>query len=179
MVRQGNRVVIPFRAILKWLVRLRRSPRAIAGGFALGTFIAMTPTFGIQLGIAILLATFMNVNRPAAMLAVWVSNVATIAPIYTFNYWVGKMFCGGPDVKVVYATFLDVAAKLVKFEIWEMFDQFEVVMGLGREIVIPLVVGSILVGLVCGFIAYLLSMVLLQIVLVYYRRRKGLPPNTP
>ena len=179
MVRQGNRVVIPFRAILKWLVRLRRSPRAIAGGFALGTFIAMTPTFGIQLGIAILLATFMNVTRPAAMLAVWVSNVATIAPIYTFNYGVGKMFCGGPDVKVVYATFLDVAAKLVKFEIWEMFDQFEVVMGLGREIVIPLVVGSILVGLVCGFIAYLLSMVLLQIVLVYYRRRKGLPPNTP
>ncbi len=176
IVRGKKRVIIPFRFILRWVVRLRRSPQAIAGGFALGTFIAMTPTFGIQLGIAIAMATMFNVNRPAAMLTVWITNVATIVPIYTFNYWVGTLFLGGPAVKDVYAIFIKLTAKLVTFQIWEMFGQFKVIMGLSKEIIIPLCVGSVLVGIVSGLIVYLLSMAVLQFILVKYRKKKGLTP---
>lgn len=174
VLRKGKKIVIPFRSVIKWLVRLRRSPRSIAGGFALGTFIAMTPTFGVQLFLVLAIATAINVNRPAAMLTVWITNVATIAPIYTFNYWVGNLFWGGPAVREVYAQFLDLAAKLVKIDIWEVMEQFRVVMALGREIIIPLVIGSVIVGLICAALVYLLSMVVIRFILVKRQRKRQL-----
>ncbi|WP_163340691.1 DUF2062 domain-containing protein [Desulfopila sp. IMCC35008] len=160
--------------MIKWLVRLRRSPRSIAGGFALGTFIALTPTFGIQLFLVLAIATVINVNRAAAMLTVWVTNVATIAPIYTFNYWVGSLFWEGPAVREVYAQFLDLAAKLVTIDIWAVLDQFRVVMALGQEIIIPLVIGSVIVGFICAALVYLISMVVIRFILVKRQRKKQL-----
>ena len=65
-----KRIVIPYRSVIKWLVRLRRSPRAIAGGFALGTFVAFTPTMGIQFVIVFFLATILNLNRPDSFVTV-------------------------------------------------------------------------------------------------------------
>lgn len=172
--RKGGRVVIPYRPVLKWIVRLRRSPRAIAGGFALGTFVAFTPTFGVQFGIALLLATFLNVNRPAAFVTVWITNVVTLAPIYTFNYWVGSLFFSGPSVAEVYKVFLALTAKLVKIEIWEMLDQFRVLMGLGREIIIPLILGSCIVGSVVAVIVYMFSMLVIRYILVVRARKRKL-----
>lgn len=158
--------------MLKWLVRLRRSPKAIAGGFALGTFVAFTPTFGIQIGIVVILATLLNVNRPAALVTIWITNAATIAPIYTFNYWVGSFFFSGPAVSEVYKSFLDLAARLVKMQVWEMLDQFLVVMTMGREIIIPLIVGSTIVGLVAALIVHLLAMVTIRYILVKRNRKR-------
>lgn len=165
VIKQGNKLIIPFRAVIKWLVRLRRSPKAIAGGFAAGTFVALTPTFGIQFGIALVLATAINVNRPAALLTVWITNIATIAPIYTFNYWVGKLIWGGPAVKDVYALFMDLAQKFVTLKMWDMLDQFKILMGLSKEIIIPLLIGSTLVGLVASGLVYLLSMTVIRFLL--------------
>ncbi len=174
VLQKGKKLVIPFRSVIKWLVRLRRSPRSIAGGFALGTFIALTPTFGIQLFLVLAIATVINVNRAAAMLTVWVTNVATIAPIYTFNYWVGSLFWEGPAVREVYAQFLDLAAKLVTIDIWAVLDQFRVVMALGQEIIIPLVIGSVIVGFICAALVYLISMVVIRFILVKRQRKKQL-----
>ncbi len=109
-----KRIVIPYRSVVKWLVKLRRSPQAIAGGFALGTFVAFTPTMGIQFFIAMILATLLNMNRPAAFVMIWITNIATVAPIYTFNYWVGSIFWEGPSVNEVYRTFMDLTAKLAR-----------------------------------------------------------------
>ena len=60
------------RPILRWVIKLRSSPKAIAGGLGLGTFIAFTPTMGVQLILAVVVATFLNLNRPAAMIPVWI-----------------------------------------------------------------------------------------------------------
>jgi uncharacterized protein (DUF2062 family) len=172
--KERGRIIIPFRSALKWVVRLRRSPQAIAGGFALGTFIAFTPTFGIQIAIALFLATLVNVNRPAACVTVWISNVVTLAPIYTFNYWVGSLFIPGPSVSEVYGTFMDITTKLVKIQLWEVIKQFSVILGLGKDIIIPLVIGSVLVGLVAGGIVYVLSMFLIRFILVKRAKKRRL-----
>jgi uncharacterized protein (DUF2062 family) len=157
-VKERKRVIIPFRPVIRWLVRLRKSPRAIAGGFSLGTFIAFTPTLGVQIAIAIFLATLFNLNRPASLVMIWITNAATAAPIYTFNYLIGKLFWAGPPVGEVYATFMELTGKLLHLDFWSIADQFAILASLGREIIIPLLIGSCIVGLIAALLTYGLSL---------------------
>ena len=163
--RRRKRIVIPFRSVFKWLVRLRRSPRAIAGGFALGVFIAFTPTIGFQILLVILLTTLFNLNRPAGILSVWITNAATMAPIYTFNYWIGSFFWSGPPIAEVYETFVAITIKLLKLDIWAFKEQFDTILGLSTAIVIPLIIGSFVVGLSAALLVYLCAITLIQTVL--------------
>jgi len=160
--QKRKKYVIPFRATLKWIVRLRRSPRSIAGGFALGTLVAFTPTIGIQIVVVVFLATVLNLNRPAAVVMTWITNVATMAPIYTFNYWVGSLLWPGPSVGEVSQVFMDLAAKLVSMDVLDMLEQFKAVTALSREIIAPLVLGSVVVGLCAALVVYSLSLALIR-----------------
>jgi len=125
---------------------------------------------GVQFVIAFFLATILNLNRPASFVTVWITNVATVAPIYTFNYWVGSKFWSGPSVAEVYRTFLDLTAKLMGLNIWDIWDQFKIVMSLGQDIIIPLIIGSVIVGLIAAIIVYVASLALLKLLVV--RRSK-------
>lgn len=167
-----KRIVIPYRSAIKWLVRLRRSPRAISGGLALGTFVAFTPTIGVQFAIVIFLATIFNLNRPAALLTIWITNAATMAPIYTFNYFIGTLFWSGPPVREVYGTFQELAINLLRFEIWDMLEQFKAVLQLGREIIIPLLIGSTIVGLLAAGLTYLISHSLIRYMLARREQKR-------
>ena len=163
--RRKKRIVIPFRNIFKWLVRLRRSPRAIAGGFAMGVFIAFTPTIGIQIFLVILLTTLFNLNRPAGILSVWITNAATMAPIYTFNYWIGSFFWSGPPIAEVYETFVAITIQLIKLDVWAFKEQFDTILNLSSALVIPLVIGSFVVGVSASLLVYLSAITLIQTVL--------------
>ena len=61
---------------------------SVALGLALGLFVGFMPIFG-QMFIAAALAIIIRVNLPIAVMAVWVSNPLTIAPLYFFSYKVG------------------------------------------------------------------------------------------
>ena len=171
--KKRRRVVIPFRSVFKWLVRLRRSPRAIAGGFTLGTFIAFTPTIGFQIPLVIFIATILNLNRPAAVLSVWITNAATMAPIYAFNYWVGSLFLPGPPVSEVYNTFIQLAKELVQIDIWKLRDQFSTMVALSSEIIMPLTIGSIIVGLAAAALSYLASITLIHTLLSRKQKKQN------
>ena len=170
----GKRIVIPFRSVFKWLVRLRRSPRAIAGGFALGVFVAFTPTLGFQIVLVIFLATFLNLNRPAAILSVWITNAATMAPIYTFNYWIGSFLWSGPPVGEVYKTFVSIGMQLLKMDFWAFKEQFDTILGLSTAIVAPLLIGSTIVGFIAASLAYLTAIALIHTILKKRRRKRSL-----
>ncbi len=169
-----RRIVIPFRTVFKWLVRLRRSPRAVAGGFALGVFIAFTPTIGLQIIIVIFLGTLLNLNRPAAVIAVWITNVATMVPIYTFNYWIGSLIWEGPPVTEVYGTFAAMGAQLVTLNFWDFWEQFEFMLGLSTSIIIPLLVGSIIVGTGCAVLTYLMCLSMIRMILIKRQKKRSL-----
>ena len=171
-----EKVTLPFtwfflkiRPVLRWLIKLRSSPKAIAGGFALGLFIAFTPTIGAQIIISVILATSLNVNRTASVLAVWLTNPATIPAIFTFNYWVGSHIFPGPSVSEVSRTILNLASRVTKLDVWEIKGQLLAVSELGFDIIIPLFIGSILNGIVCAGLSYI---VLLRLLEGFFERRE-------
>ncbi len=161
-------LLLRIRPLLRWVIKLRSSPRAIAGGLGLGTFIAFTPTIGIQLILAVVIATLFNMNRPAALVPVWITNPVTVAPIYTFNYWLGKKVVSGPPLGEVSGLFVDIGKTMAHLEFWNIKEQFFAILHIGWDIFIPLLIGSLLVGVVSGLAVTFLSFKLLSI---FFTRR--------
>lgn len=64
--------------------------RAVAGGLAVGAFVAMTPTLGVQMILAGLLAVAFRVNLPLAVGACWITNPATAPFIYKGLHRLGR-----------------------------------------------------------------------------------------
>lgn len=78
------------------LLRGSGAPGEIAGGMALGLFIALLPIMGLQLPLALVLAelfrrlTHFRLSRVAAAAGVWINNPVTAAPVYGLCYLVGR-----------------------------------------------------------------------------------------
>jgi uncharacterized protein len=95
-------------------LKLRGSPRDIALGFALGLFVAMTPTLGFQMAIAVFFAAIFKWNKIAAVVGVWITNPVTAPIIYSINYMIGAGLLGinkrpaifeNPDLHLLRALF--------------------------------------------------------------------------
>lgn len=56
--------------------------RSLAAGLAVGLFIGLTPTVGLQTPLILAAALLLRVNFPAAFLALWVSNPITTPVLY-------------------------------------------------------------------------------------------------
>lgn len=166
------------RPALRWVLKLRSSPRSIAGGLGLGMFIAFTPTVGIQIILAIIAATICNVNRAATIAPVWITNPVTVAPVYTFNYWLGTFIWPGPPLAEVKGLFNNLGTALTHLQFWDMKEALLAMLQLSTDILIPLLIGSVEVGVVLGIVTYILSLKLLSF---FFRRRakKRLLNNQP
>lgn len=164
-----KRIFLKLRPVLRWIFRLRGSPKAVAGGFGLGIFIALTPTVGVQVVLALSIATLLNLNRVASVIPVWITNPVTIPFIFTFNYLLGSLIWPGPSVGDVYRRMLKIAADMATLDIWEIQAQLEAFVLLGKEIIIPLVIGSIFVGGCAGYLGYFL---LLRLFAWFSKRRE-------
>jgi len=64
--------------------------RAVAGGLALGLFVALTPTIPLQMLLAACGAIYFRLNLPIAVTACWVTNPLTLAPIYLTAWRLGR-----------------------------------------------------------------------------------------
>ncbi len=71
--------------------------KSVSTGFAIGIFIALTPTIGVQIPLIILAALFLRVNIPVAVAASWVTNPLTAPVIYSLQYKLGLWLSGAPD----------------------------------------------------------------------------------
>ena len=120
--------------------RLEGTPVEIAKGFALGIFIGMTPTFGFQMLMAVFFAFLLRENRLAAVLGVWISNPFTAPFIYALEYESGRLLLGMERVDLA-------------FEF-----NFQAFKSLSWDIFLPMWVGGILFGLVCGLLSYSLTL---------------------
>lgn len=65
--------------------------RALAGGVALGLFVGLTPTVGLQMLLSLGGAVFFRVNAAAAFIALWVSNPVTTPALYWFFNRLGSL----------------------------------------------------------------------------------------
>jgi len=64
---------------------------SVSGGLALGTFVALTPTFPFQMMIAGVLAYIFKVNVPLALSACWITNPLTMPIVYPLEYKLGEI----------------------------------------------------------------------------------------
>ncbi len=120
-------------------IRLHGTPEEVAKGFALGIFIGMTPTFGVQMPIAFFCAWIFRENKLAALLGVWVTNPLTAPFIYASEYEIGRLLLGMERLRLPGEYNL------------------ESISHLSWNILAPLCVGSFIFAVLFGSISYALA----------------------
>ena len=148
----------------KWarsILHARGTPEAVALGVAIGVFVAMTPTMGVQMIIAAFIATLVGASRVPAMVMVYISNPLTFVPLYGLCYKVGAIMLrhglglATPSGSAVRAEFAVFAQR-------GFFGTIVGVLQLSRRIALPLWTGSILLGLLGGLICYPIALRLVK-----------------
>ena len=128
------------------LLRLQGHPRSIARGLAFGTFAGFFPLFGLQMIIAVLLATLFRGNKFAAMAATWISNPFTYVPIFLFNFQVGRLL-------------LNLHIDSYHQETIEFnWNSWQSLSNEGLEVTITLFYGCFVIGLIAGIGIYFISL---------------------
>ncbi len=86
------------RSCLTQLLHLRESVHRTALAFAIGVFIAFSPTYGLHTLSAILCAWAFRLNFMAVMAGSLVNNPWTVVPILGATVWTGFTLTGAPHV---------------------------------------------------------------------------------
>jgi uncharacterized protein (DUF2062 family) len=79
---------------IRSLFKLNDSPNELALAFALGVFIAFTPTIGLHTISCLVFAWLFRLNKLAVFTAAFINNPWTMVPIYGFCMWVGIKITG-------------------------------------------------------------------------------------
>lgn len=73
-------------------------PHQLALAVAVGVFVMITPTVGVQSLLTILLAWLLGANKLLGLPVLWISNPLTIVPMYYGCYKVGVLLTGANGV---------------------------------------------------------------------------------
>ena len=119
--------------------KLQGDPHYIAVGMAIGVFVAITPTIPFHTAIALALAFVLRGSKPAAVIAVWVSNPVTIPIFYLGCYKVGNFILGNS----------------IPFD--PKYESLSELAKLGMDATIAMMVGGVILGIVPGIAAYFIT----------------------
>ncbi|HBO16292.1 MAG TPA: DUF2062 domain-containing protein [Porticoccaceae bacterium] len=129
---------------LRWLKSLMRDPnllhinrRSVSLAVYIGILSAFFPIPGQTL-VAVFMCLWLGGNLPIAGLVIWISNPLTMPPMFYLTYRLGSFL-------------LDTEA--INFTVSLSFEWFRHV---GAQILLPLMVGSLLSGLILATLGYLL-----------------------
>ena len=131
------------RRVYDRFIKIRGQPREIALGFALGVFIGMSPTMGIQMPLAVFLAAMLKWSKISAVFGVWITNPITSPFIYGLTYLVGAKLLGLKAIKTLPQ---DMTWSIVR----ELLKNAPVIFG-------ALTIGGILIGLPLAVLSYFMS----------------------
>lgn len=130
---------------------LKGSPEQIAKGFSLGSFIGMMPIPGLQMFVSLGVASLIKVNKKAACVAVFNTNLFTGTFIFAFNYWLGKTILGLHSDFV----FPDKIGMGFLHVLWSS----------GKNVWYSLLAGGCISGLFCAWISY-------HLILLWFRKKR-------
>ncbi|MEZ6129298.1 MAG: DUF2062 domain-containing protein [Planctomycetaceae bacterium] len=149
MLRKVLKLSASPRVLLRSVLALDDAPHPIALGVAIGVFVGLTPTVGIQtvliLALVVLCRPFFYFNGSAAMAATYVSNPFTMVPLYYFWYRLGSWFVPGR------ISFEDFTAAL-QFD--GLAGWWTTVCNLGVQVGVPTLIGGLLTAPFGVAIAY-------------------------
>lgn len=82
-------VKICYERLIKPIIEIKDSPHSIALGTAIGMWVALTPTVGIQMTVCLIVCTLLKANILIAVAMCWISNPITFIPMYYGYYRFG------------------------------------------------------------------------------------------
>tara|TARA_R110002095_G_scaffold14425_2_gene18242 strand:- start:5351 stop:5914 length:564 start_codon:yes stop_codon:yes gene_type:complete len=151
--------------LLRSILMLDDSAHSIALGTAIGMFIALTPTVGIQMLMVICFAfvtrPLFRFNQIASLITVYISNPLTLVPIYWFDYKVGTYYVGGSMTQQDFARILEFEG----FNGW-----WETIKQLMLDVGSPLIIGSLIVA---SFFALVTYPIMLRLVMHFQKKEPG------
>ncbi|GAB4164174.1 MAG: hypothetical protein Kow00107_10720 [Planctomycetota bacterium] len=115
------------------------TPHSIALGAAIGMFVGLTPTMGVQVVSSIALCVLVKANPVSSLGPVFITNPVTAPFIYYFNYYLGTVLLSSESVfRLSYFSAVN------DENFWRKV----------AHVFWPLVVGSLLVALISALITY-------------------------
>lgn len=149
--------VAALRSKLTYALELHESPHRTALAFAVGVFIAFSPTYGLHTVSVIFLAWLFRLNFFAVLAGALINNPWTIVPILGVTFWTGFAVLGMPQSPSF--TWNDLSLEAL----------YETVL----PYALPFFLGGFLLSLVGAFLSYPVALALIS----KYRRIKGHPPS--
>lgn len=152
------------RAHLSRLLHLKEPPRRTALAFAIGTFIAFSPTYGFHTLSVLFCAWAFRLNVIALMAGSLINNPWTLVPILGTTLWTGVQLTGLPQVPSVQWTDLSAMA---------LYEHV-------RPYAAPFFLGGFVLSLLGAAVSYPIAYV---VIMVHRARRcrtetERLPPGT-
>jgi hypothetical protein len=145
------------RYVVYRLRRLSDTPHAVALGFAVGVFTAVTPFLGTHMVMAALLAWVIGGSVIAAVLGTFVGNPLTYPVFWYSTYEVGNLMLGGGAEKPP----IDLSAGIFETSLEQLWP-----------ILKPMTLGCIPVGLALAALSYVLVKPMVEA--YKHRRRRAL-----
>ncbi len=134
--------------------RISASPHKIALGFACGAFTSFTPFIGFHFIISAIIAWILRGSILASALGTSVGNPLTFPFIWWATYNLGGLMLGYEHRGEIHIELPHGIGLLLFTDPAEFWHQFWGVMG---PIIVPMTVGAIPLGLLCGAIMYFLT----------------------
>ncbi len=147
------------RAQLSQVLHLQESPHRTALAFALGVFIAFSPTYGLHTVSAIFCAWAFRLNYAALLLGNFINNPWTTVPILGATMWTGFLLLGMPELPAISWDNLSTEAF------------YEVIM----PYILPFAVGACTLSLLGSLLAYPLGLFIIS----RYRKQPASPADSP
>lgn len=133
--------------------RLKGNPHALAGGFAIGIFVGITPTMPFHTIAIILLTLLTRTSTVSGILSSWIiCNPLTYFPIYYFSLKTGNAITAYDLNWEKIKAALDLLLNSESFS-----ASVDTVMGLGYEALIVMLAGGTVLALPFTIVSYYLS----------------------
>ena len=154
----------PWTHYVRHVVRLRDHPDAIARGVAAGMIVAFSPFFGFHIVLGLLLASLVRGSRLAVLPPLFLTNVFTAVPVYTFCYRVGAALIPGRPLNIRAVLQRPLASDSLGWR-----DRLHALMAQGWDLFGPLLLGGLIVGGLAAALSYPLTIRLVR----RYRHRRS------
>lgn len=143
-----------FKRIAVRLLRLNNSPHEIALGIAIGVFIGILPVYGLHTVLVVIAAILVrSANKIAIFLGTSISLPPTIPPITWAGYEIGRYILKGRFEPLSWSVFRNITFQ-------KICSYYQ-----------PLFLGSVILGIICAVIFYLLAFYMANVLSL--RKKRG------
>jgi len=136
---------------IRRFIALDDTPERIALAFSIGVFISFSPLLGLHTVLGMSIAVFFGLNRIAVFTGLWINNPWTLLPIYSAATYVGQKLAGFPGVSLPAFRW---------HELWHV--RYWLGMVQDWRILKPLFLGSTVISIIAGGLAYAITLLWLR-----------------